>query len=88
MGTCSGYYARGPTTALKGCSLPPTSIRQNTRRQRMQRRSLLRASDMTVFIGVEGAVQHGLSMTGILLILVLFTCLFPAYVCMLAFFRR
>jgi len=31
---------------------------------------------MTVFIGVDGAVQHGLSMTGILLILILFTSYF------------
>jgi hypothetical protein len=31
---------------------------------------------MTVFIGVDGAVQHGLSIMGILLILVLFTFYF------------
>jgi len=40
---------------------------------------------MTVFIGVEGAVQHGLSIIAILLILVLFTSCFPAYVFMLSF---
>ena len=43
---------------------------------------------MTVFIGVDGAVQHGLSMIGILLILVLFTSYFPAYVYIFAFFHR
>jgi len=35
---------------------------------------------MTVFIGVDGAVQQGLSTIGILLILILFTSFFPAYV--------
>src|SRR5829696_5292490 len=52
----------------------------------MHRRSLLRASDMTVFIGVDGAVQHGLSIMGILLILVLFTSCFLLMFVMFAFF--
>jgi len=42
---------------------------------------------MTVFIGVDGAVQHGLSINGTLLILILFTSCFPAYVCIIAFSR-
>jgi hypothetical protein len=87
--------------ALSGCSLSSTSIRQNTWRQRTHRRSLLLASHMTGFVVVDGAMQHGLSTTGILLILILFTSCFPAYAfifrhsawlvqttSMLAFFRR
>lgn len=40
---------------------------------------------MTVFIGVDGAVQQGLSTIGILLILILFTSCFPAYAFILLF---
>jgi hypothetical protein len=44
---------------------------------------LLRASDIIVFIGVDGAVQQGLSTTGTLLILVLFTsCFLLMFVCL------
>jgi hypothetical protein len=81
MGSLFNVYSdRAPTTALSGRSLSPTSIRQNVCRQRTQRRSLLRASDMTGFMVVDGAAQHGLSINGTLLILILFTYFFPAYV--------
>jgi hypothetical protein len=43
---------------------------------------------MTVFMGVDGAVQQELSTIGILLILILFTSCFPAYVYIFAFLRR
>jgi hypothetical protein len=66
--------------ALSGCSLWSTSIRQNTWRQRTHRRSLLLASHMTGFMVVDGASQHGLAINGTLLILILFTSCFPAYV--------
>jgi len=42
---------------------------------------------MTVFIGVDGAVQQGLSTIGILLILILFTSFFLLMFYMFAFFR-
>jgi hypothetical protein len=39
---------------------------------------------MTGFMVVDGAVQQGISTIGILLILILFTSYFPAYVCIFA----